>query len=187
MELKDTKTAENLHKALAGESIARNKYTYFAQFARAQGDTDVADAFEQMAKNEMTHAKFWFELLYGKPESTKDCLIQAAQGEYDEWYDMYPDFARQAREDGLEDVAVMFERIAAIERSHENRFLTLLARLNQTPPEQAAAPDRAESPAPLQKKEGYRCQFCGAVLENRPDVCPVCQAIGAFELVEYYE
>ena len=187
MDLKDTKTAENLRKALAGESIARNKYTYFAQFARAQGDAEVADAFEQMAKNEMIHARLWFELLYGNPESTKNCLIQAAEGEYDEWRDMYPDFARQAREDGLEDVAVMFEHVAAIERSHENRFLTLLAKLSKIPPEQATAPNHAESTAPLQKKDGYRCQFCGAVFERRPDVCPVCQAIGAFESVVYYE
>ena len=92
MSIEHTKTAENLRKALAGESIARNKYTYFAQAARANGDEEIAAAFEQMAKNEMMHAKFWFEQLYGKPSDTKECLTQAAQGEYNEWHDMYPDF-----------------------------------------------------------------------------------------------
>ena len=110
MSIEHTKTAENLRKALAGESIARNKYTYFAQAAQANGDEEVAAAFEQMAKNEMMHAKFWFEQLYGKPSDTKECLAQAAQGEYSEWHDMYPDFARQAREEGLEELAVMFEK-----------------------------------------------------------------------------
>ena len=108
MELKDTKTAENLRKALAGESIARNKYTYFAQAARANGDDAVAGAFEQMALNEMMHARFWYEQLFGRPSETKACLLQAAQGEYMEWHSMYPEFARQAREDGLEELAAMF-------------------------------------------------------------------------------
>ena len=85
MGLKNTKTEENLRKALAGESIARNKYTYFAEIARRNGDTDVADAFEQMARNEMMHAKFWFEQLYGKGNDTVSCLMQAARGEFEEW------------------------------------------------------------------------------------------------------
>ena len=186
MDIKGTQTAENLRKALAGESIARNKYTYFAMAARASGDEEVAAAFEQMAQNEMMHAKFWFEQLYGKPTNTKESLTQAAMGEYSEWHDMYPSFAAQAREEGLEDIAVMFEKVAAIERNHEGRFMTLLARLTQATPEQAPAPARTE-PIPRQKKTGYRCQFCGAVFEDRPDLCDVCQAIGAFELVEYYE
>ena len=187
MDIKDTKTAENLRKALAGESIARNKYTYFAMAARDSGDEEIAAAFEQMANNEMTHAKFWFELLNGKPTDTRECLTQAAMGEYSEWHDMYPGFAAQARAEGLEDIAVMFDKVAAIERNHESRFMTLMAKLTQTAPEQAPAPAREESPAPRQKKTGYRCQFCGAVFEDRPDVCDTCQAIGAFEVVEYYE
>ena len=186
MPLKGTKTEENLLKALAGESIARNKYTYYAQVARENGDTHIAEAFEQMAKNEMMHARFWFEALYGKPESTDACLMQAAQGEYGEWHDMYPAFARQAREEGLEELAVMFEKVAAIERSHENRFLTLLAKRNSAGQE-APAPQTPAKPAPKEKREGWRCQFCGAVFQKRPDVCGVCKAIGAFEYVEYYE
>lgn len=180
MSLENTKTAENLRAALAGESIARNKYTYFAQAARDCGNTAVAEAFEQMAKNEMMHAKFWFEQIYGKPSDITECLTQAAQGEYMEWHDMYPGFAQQAREDGLEELAVMFEKVAAIERSHENRFMTLLAELSRTPASPAV-------PATKEKREGYRCQFCGAVFDGRPDVCDTCGAIGAFEYVEYYE
>lgn len=186
MDIKNTQTAENLRKALAGESIARNKYTYFAAAARSSGDEEAAAAFEQMAQNEMMHAKFWFELLYGKPGDTKQCLTQAAMGEYGEWSEMYPAFAAQARADGLEDIAVMFERVADIERSHENRFMTLLAKMTQTAPEQAPAPAR-EQQSTREKKQGYRCQFCGAVFDERPDTCEVCHAIGAFELVEYYQ
>ena len=114
MELKNSKTEANLQKALAGESIARNRYTYFAQTARENGRPEIAEAFEQMARNEMTHAKFWFERLYGKPEDVKDCLTQAAQGEYAEWREMYPEFARQAREEGMEELAVMLDRKSVV-------------------------------------------------------------------------
>ena len=188
--LKNTKTEENLKKALAGESMARNKYSYYAEAARANGDLDIADAFEEMARNEMAHAKIWFELLYGKPGDTASCLIKSATGEYEEWYSMYPAFAAQARADGLEEVAQKFEHVAAIERSHDNRFMTLLANLKKTDPAKsaAAAPGKAATPtAPRTKKTGYRCQFCGAIADTRPDVCRVCGAIGASEHVEYYE
>ena len=180
MDWKDTQTAKNLRDALAGESIARNKYTYFALVARKNGHEKIAEAFEQMAQNEMIHARLWFEQLYGKPTNTQECLMQAAHGEYSEWNQMYPDFARQARADGREDLAVMFERVAEIERSHENRFLLLVAELNASV---KASTAEAAKTAPKQKKEGWRCQFCGAVFEQRPDVCDTCQAIGAFEYV----
>ena len=186
MGLKNTKTEENLRAALAGESIARNKYTYFAEAARKSGETEIAEAFEQMAVNEMTHAKLWFELLYGKPESAKNCLQIAAMGEYSEWHEMYPQFAEQARADGLEDIAVMFEHVASIERNHENRFMTLLAQMQKKDPAVVSMSDEA-TPVKRTKKHGYRCQFCGAVFEQRPDVCSTCEAIGAFEAVEYYE
>ncbi len=188
MNLENTQTKENLQKALAGESIARNKYTYFAQAARRNGDNDIADAFEEMAKNEMMHAKFWFEQLFGKPDKTKNCLITAAQGEYAEWHNMYPSFAEKARQEGLEEIAVMFEHVAAIEKNHENRFMTLLAQMNKTDPSKVAADDSASSaPVARQKKSGYRCQFCGATFDHRPDACKVCGAIGSFDAVEYYE
>lgn len=182
MGLKNTQTEENLRKALAGESIARNKYTYFAAVARANGNEEIATAFVEMAVNEMTHARFWFEQLYGKPSSTVDCLMKAAHGEYEEWHSMYPAFAQQAREDGLEEVAIQFEHVAAIERAHENRFMTLLTQLKSANP---AAP--IPEPKPRTQKVGYRCQFCGHIESSRQDVCRVCGAIGAFEAVEYYE
>ena len=183
MELKNTQTAENLYKALAGESIARNKYTYFAQAARANGDNEIADAFEQMAKNEMMHAKFWFEQLFGRPSDTKSCLIQAAQGEYSEWHSMYPEFAKQAREEGLEELAVMFEKVAAIEQNHEQRFLNLLVKMGGAPKKKK--PDPAVQTSEVQPlRSGWRCQFCGAVFQNRPDVCDTCEAIGAFDYFE---
>lgn len=193
MSLHNTKTEENLRKALAGESIARNKYDFFASVARANGDEDVAKAFEQMSKNEMMHAKFWFEQLYGKQTETADCLMLAAQGEYDEWHDMYPEFAAQARADGLDDLAIMFEKVAAIEQSHENRFMSLMLQMKRANKTESAkeavkeAVEVAEERAKAKvKKQGYRCQFCGAVFENRPDICDVCEAIGSFDLVEYY-
>lgn len=186
MELKNTKTEENLRAALAGESIARNKYTYFADAARKSGEVEIAEAFEQMAVNEMTHAKLWFELLNGKPGTAQSCLQIAALGEYSEWHNMYPEFAKQARADGLEDIAVMFEHVADIERNHENRFMTLLAQMQKKDPAVVSASDE-DAPIQRTKKQGYRCQFCGAVFDHRPDVCSTCEAIGAFEAVEYYE
>lgn len=177
MGIKDTKTFENLKMALAGESIARNKYTYFAAAARANGNEDIAVAFEEMAKNEMTHARFWFEQIYGKPTSTEECLLKAAQGEYEEWHRMYPEFAKQAREDGLEQLAIMFEHVAAIEKHHEQQFMKLFSNLKQG--------SASVSVEEHEEKTGYRCQFCGAVFDNRPDVCEVCQAIGAFDFIKY--
>lgn len=186
MDIKDTKTAENLRKALAGESIARNKYTYFAAAARACGDEEVAAAFEEMAINEMTHAKFWFEQLYGKPTATKDCLIKAAHGEYEEWHNMYPAFAAQARAEGLNELALMFEHVAEIEKNHENRFMTLLAKLCSSDPKKVTTDDHKE-PVARKQKVGYRCLFCGATFSERHDVCCICGAIGSFEHTEYYE
>lgn len=186
MNIKNTKTEENLRAALAGESIARNKYTYFAEAAKRSGEMEIAAAFERMAVNEMTHARLWFELLNGKPGAAEDCLKRAAFGEYSEWHDMYPKFAEQARAEGLEQIAVMFEHVADIERSHENQFMTLLVNLQKKDRPAASA---ADEPAQVEKerKQGYRCQFCGAIFDHRPDVCSTCQAIGAFDAVEYYE
>lgn len=180
MDIKNTKTEENLRAALAGESIARNKYTYFAEAARKNGNPEIAAAFERMAINEMTHARLWFELLNGKPDTTEKCLQTAAMGEYSEWHNLYPEFARQAREEGLEDVAVMFEHVANIERSHESQFMEMLAQLSSKGSSKKQEERRV-------KKQGYRCQFCGDIFDRRPDVCSTCEAIGAFDVVEYYE
>lgn len=173
MSIKGTKSEENLRAALAGESIARNKYTFFAMSARQAGLNSLADNLERLAKNEMMHAKFWFEQLYGKPEDARQNLLDAIRGELKEADEMYPDFAAQARQDGLEGLAKMFESVARIEADHAQQFMRMIQELSGAVAE--------EVPAPQPDKGGYRCMFCGAVYEKRPDVCGVCQAIGSFE------
>lgn len=177
--IKGTQTEKNLHAALAGESMARNKYTFYALAARKEGHEEIADAFERMAKNEMMHAKFWFEALNGPCAATNENLQEAARGEFAEWHSMYPNFAKQAREDGLEDMAVMFERVAAIESDHERQFMTMFMKLTGRTTALQTEPEQKTTTKVL--KQGYRCDFCGAVFETRPDVCEVCQAIGAFQ------
>lgn len=185
MDIKNTKTEENLRSALAGESIARNKYTYFAEAAKRSGEMEVAAAFERMAINEMTHAKLWFELLHGKSKTAENSLKLAALGEYSEWHEMYPRFAEQARADGFEDIAIMFEQVADIEKSHEKQFLTLLAEIQRKNSNETSTGGE-KAPVKTEKKRGYRCQFCGVIFDERPDVCNVCKAIGSFDAVEYY-
>lgn len=184
MDLKDTKTFENLKAALAGESIARNKYTYFAEAARRDGYEKVAKELEAMAVNEMTHARFWFECINGKPGDVLTNLKIAMQGELEEWNSMYPAFAKQAREEGLEEVAVMFDNVAAIEKTHEERFMKLFLEIKKAEEGGKAADDSKEDTEPEKPKVGYRCVFCGATFPNRPDVCSVCEAIGSFDRVE---
>lgn len=176
MNIKGTKSEENVKAALAGESIARNKYTFFSLQAAAEGYSDIAEFFEKMAKNETTHAKIWFNLLYSKNGTTMDNLENAASGENDEWSDMYPHFAEIARSEGLMDLAQMFEKVGEIEQDHEKQFLKTLIKLKT----------KTDSPhvEEIHKKMGMRCQFCGATFEQRPDVCSVCGAIGAFEICE---
>lgn len=187
MDIKGTKSEENLRKALAGESIARNKYDFFAQIARNNGNTEIAEAFDEMAKNEMMHGKLWFEYLHGYPSDTAGALEIAAKGEAYEWHEMYPSFAKQAREDGLEELAVMFDKVGEIERSHEKRFLTMLHQLNKPASNSETTPAQNEKASEPKKKTGYCCQFCGVIHDSPMDVCDVCHAIGSFEFVEYYE
>lgn len=194
MELKGTRTEGNLKAALAGESIARNKYSYFAMAARAEGEDKAADELEAMAVNEMTHARLWFEQVFGKPGTVTENLKIAMQGEFDEWSTMYPSFAKTAREEGFEEIAVMFEHVAAIERSHEERFMKLFFEMNSNKRNKDAADIKPEEqkPAPAEAKQpgtvpAYRCMFCGASFSTRPDVCPVCKAIGSFERAEVTE
>lgn len=183
MNFENSKTKENLQAALSGESMARNKYTFYAMAARKAGYEKIADDLERMAQNEMAHAKFWFEQLYGKPDDVQAMLKEAAAGELSEWKDMYPRFAAQAREEGLENIAAMFESVARIERDHENQFMRMLVELAAGKKEGT----RETAPAAKQRCQGYRCMFCGAVFDERPDVCSVCQAIGSFENCEYEE
>lgn len=178
MNIKGTKSESNLRAAFGGESMARNKYTFFAEYARSQGHEKIAAAFERMAKNEMAHAKFWFETLYGKNTPTVDNLQVAVNGEHDESYNMYPAFAATAREEGLEDLARMFEMVGNIEKSHEREFLNLIASLTEKSGGQALEEEA------VQEKPTHRCQFCGYTTAAREAVCPVCKAIGAWDAIK---
>ncbi|MEG0179707.1 MAG: rubrerythrin family protein [Oscillospiraceae bacterium] len=175
MNIKGTKSEENIKSAFAGESMARSKYLFFAEAAKAEGNADAQALFERMAKNELAHAKLWFKLINDGLGNTDDNLTAAAQGENYEWRSMYPDFAKQARADGLEDLALMFEKVAEIESTHERTFLEAFIK-NQT-----QSGKKPEIQAPTKPTPAYRCMFCGMESENPLDVCPVCQAIGAFE------
>ncbi len=165
MNLKGTKTEANLLAAFAGESQARNKYTYFASKAKKEGYEQIASIFEETAVNEKEHAKIWFKLLNGGDiKSTSENLASAANGENYEWTDMYEKFAKEAKEEGFLDIAYLFEEVAKIEREHEERFKKLLQNI-----------DTDE----VFKKTGVRiwkCRNCGHIHvgEEAPKVCPVC-------------
>lgn len=164
MELKGTRTEKNLMTAFAGESEARNKYTYFASKAKKDGYVQIANIFEETANNEKEHAKMWFKLLNGGIGSTPDNLRAAADGENYEWTDMYATFAEEAREEGFEDIAKLFEGVAAIEKEHEERYRKLLANIEG---------DLVFS------KDGdviWQCANCGHIHvgQKAPEVCPVC-------------
>lgn len=163
-DLKGTKTEANLKAAFAGESQARNKYTYFASKAKKDGFVQIAAIFEETANNEKEHAKMWYKLLYGGIGSTADNLRDAAEGENYEWTDMYAEFAKVAREEGFDDIAAQFEGVAAIEKEHEDRYRKLLSNLEG---------------GLVFSKEGdtvWQCANCGHICvgKNAPDVCPVC-------------
>lgn len=181
MALEGTKTRENLLKALAGESIARNKYGIYAEAARKEGLDSVAAALERMEKNEMMHARFWFQQLYGAHDDTAVNLQEAAAGELEEWHNMYPGFAREAREEGLEDIAYLFERVAAIEKDHEYQFMKLLSQMKPTA---SHTPKEEEDPQGT-LRQGWRCQFCGAAYPEERQACNACGAVGAFERCTY--
>lgn len=186
MDLKGTRTEQNLLAAFQGESMARNKYLFFAEKARAENHPEIAEIFERLAKNEGMHGKLLYQNLFGI-KGTLDNLQNAAQGEYGEWSSMYPDFARVAREEGYDDIADLFEGVAKIEKNHEYQFMSTLAQLQsgqRAASSEAPAPEVPKAPKTVQA-EGYRCMFCGAIFEKRPDVCSVCHAIGSFEPVTY--
>ena len=163
-ELKGSKTEANLKTAFAGESQARNKYSYFASKAKKEGYVQIAAIFEETAANEKEHAKLWYKLLHGGIGSTADNLKDAADGENYEWTDMYATFAKEAREEGFDKIADLFEGVAAIEKEHEERYRKLLANVKG---------DLVFS------KEGdtvWQCANCGHICVGKkaPDVCPVC-------------
>ena len=126
-DLKGTKTEANLQTAFAGESMARNKYTYYASKAKKDGYVQIAELFEETAANEKEHAKLWFKLLHGGIGTTAENLKDAAAGENYEWTDMYATFAKEAKEEGFDEIAALFEGVAAVEKRHEERYLKLLA------------------------------------------------------------
>jgi rubrerythrin len=165
MELKGSKTEKNLMEAFAGESQARNKYTYFASKAKKDGYEQIAAIFEETAQNEKEHAKIWFKLLNGGDiPSTEENLKAAADGENFEWTDMYVRMAREAREEGFDKIAYLFEAVGAIEKEHEERYKKLLDNVNGEL---------------VFSKDGDRiwiCRNCGHVVvgKNAPKVCPVC-------------
>lgn len=175
MELKGSRTEANLQTAFAGESQARNKYTYFASQARKDGFEQIAAVFEETAHNEMAHAKIWFKLLNGGAVSaTPENLVAAAEGENFEWTDMYKGFAEVAREEGFNDIADLFEGVGAIEKEHEDRYRTLH--------------DNVMNDQTFKRAEVvvWRCRNCGHlhVALEAPEVCPVCDHPRAhFELI----
>ena len=191
MEFKGSRTEQNLLAAFSGESMARNKYLFFAEKARQENHPEVAELFEKMAQNEGVHGRLLYQRLKGVGSSAAN-LQEAIQGEYGEWSSMYPSFAQIAREEGFDDVGMLFDQISKIEKDHEFRFLAALAKLNSSGSSEtkaavpaAPAPKPAAPAAPAAPKmvtvKGYRCMFCGATYETRPDVCGVCEAIGSFE------
>ena len=163
MNLKGTKTEANLMAAFAGESQARNKYTYFASKARKEGYNQIADLFLATADNEKEHAKLWFKLLGGINDTMQN-LEDAAAGENYEWTDMYATFAKEAREEGFEDIALQFEGVAKIEKEHEERYRKLLANVKN---------------GEVFKKGSiviWECGNCGHIVvgTEAPEICAVC-------------
>ena len=163
MELKGSKTEQNLMTAFAGESQARNKYTYFASVARKEGYEQIAAIFLKTADNEKEHAKMWFKEL-GELGTTAENLLHAAEGEYFEWTDMYDKMAKEADEEGFPELAAKFRGVAAIEKSHEERYRALLNNV-----EMQQVFEKAEETM-------WECRNCGHLVMGKkaPEVCPVC-------------
>ena len=159
-----TKTEKNLREAFAGESQARNKYTYFAEVARREGYEQLAEIFLQTARNEQEHARLWFEAL-GEIGGTAANLLHAAEGENYEWTDMYSRFAKDAEEEGFHELAERFRKVAAIEKQHEERYRKLL--------------NNVEMKQVFEKGEQvmWECRICGHIVvgNKAPEVCPVCK------------
>ena len=163
MELKGSKTEKNLMAAFAGESQARNKYTYFASVEKKEGYEQIAAIFEATANNEKEHAKMWFKEL-GELGTTAQNLLAAAEGENYEWTDMYDTFAKEAEEEGFKKIAAKFRMVAAIEKTHEERYRKLLSNV-----EMQQVFEKAEETI-------WECRNCGHLVMGKkaPEVCPVC-------------
>ena len=163
-DLKGTKTEANLAAAFAGESQARNKYTYYASKAKKEGFVQISNLVLETAANEKEHAEIWFKLLHDGIPDTAACLKDAAAGENYEWPDMYATFAKEAKEEGFDKIAFLFESVAKIEKEHEERYLALLKNVDTKQ---------------VFEKTGiviWQCSNCGHIHvgEKAPEVCPVC-------------
>jgi rubrerythrin len=169
--LKGSKTEANLMTAFAGESQARNKYTYYASKARKEGYVQIANLFEETAANEKEHAKIWFKLLHdGDIPTTSANLLDAAEGEKYEWTDMYARMAREAKEEGFNDIAYLFEAVGRIEKMHEERYRKLLANVEG---------------GLVFSRDGdmiWECSNCGHIVigPKAPELCPVCKHSKAY-------
>jgi len=163
MELKGSRTEQNLRTAFAGESQARNKYTYFASVAKKEGYEQIAEIFLKTAENEKEHAKLWFKAL-GELGDTKANLLAAAEGENYEWTDMYEEFAKVAQEEGFSELAAKFKMVGRIEKAHEERYRALL---NNIEMQQVFAKGEMTM---------WECRNCGHLVMGKkaPEVCPVC-------------
>ena len=165
MELKGSKTEKNLMEAFAGESQARNKYTYFASKAKKEGYEQIAAIFQETADNEKEHAKLWFKLLHdGEVPTTTENLKAAAEGENYEWTDMYDRMAKEAKEEGFDKIAYLFAEVAKIEKEHEERYKKLLENVED---------------GLVFSRDGdriWKCRNCGHIVigKSAPEVCPVC-------------
>ncbi len=174
MKLKGSQTEKNLWTAFAGESQARNKYTYYASKAKKEGFVQIAKIFEETANNEKEHAKLWFKYLHGgEVPGTAANLLDAAQGENYEWTDMYAGFAKTAKEEGFDKLAYLFDAVAKIEKMHEERYRKLLHNVEAQE---------------VFKKAGivmWECSNCGHIHigEKAPEVCPVCAHPQAYFMV----
>ena len=165
MDLKGSKTEKNLMAAFAGESQARNKYSFYASQAKKEGYEQIANIFLETADNEKEHAKIWFKLLNDNQiKNTVENLTDAASGENYEWSDMYKSFAEEARQEGFDKIAFLFEAVGQIEKEHEQRYLTLLKNIETNK---------------VFEKDGkvyWQCSNCGHIVEanKAPEICPVC-------------
>ena len=166
MDLKGSRTEANLMAAFAGESQARNKYTYYASKAKKDGFVQIGQLFEETANNEKEHAKIWFKLLHGgSVPGTPDNLEDAAGGEHYEWTEMYAEFAKVAKEEGFDHIAYLFSEVAKIEKAHEERFRKLISNVEE---------------GVVFSKDGdimWECSNCGHLVfgKKAPEICPVCE------------
>ena len=176
MKFEETKTYKNLQEAFAGESQARNKYTYYASKAKKEGYEQIAEIFEETANNEKEHAKLWFKAMHdGEVPTTTKNLLDAAMGENGEWTEMYARMAKEAKEEGFDKLAYQFQAVADIEREHENRYRKLLKNIEDNV---------------VFSRDGetyWKCRNCGHIYKgsDAPMVCPVCaHPQGYFEVVK---